>query len=176
MTRTKSTFLALVAVLLSPMAAQADLIYDESVDGDTPIWWDEGGASLGSVFSGDFILGSQTGMDEYWDGYFFDLDGSVSAITITAILGVPANGWQFYSGNTVIMSDVLNAANLSLEFNVLGMVGAFSLGNNGINPGLLYDYQISFDEPVSSVPEPGTLALLGIGLFGMGLMRRRRKA
>ena len=33
----------------------------------------------------------------------------------------------------------------------------------------------TFEAVVSSVPEPGTLALLGIGLFGMGLARRKKQ-
>jgi probable HAF family extracellular repeat protein len=30
--------------------------------------------------------------------------------------------------------------------------------------------------PISQVPEPSTLALLGVGMFGFGLLRRRRNA
>ena len=34
--------------------------------------------------------------------------------------------------------------------------------------------QFSLDNIVVRVPEPGTLALLGLGLLGMGIVRRRK--
>lgn len=35
--------------------------------------------------------------------------------------------------------------------------------------------QINCDPPVTTVPEPGTIGLLGLGLLGVGLSRRRKK-
>ena len=157
MTRTKSIYLALLAVLLSPMAANAVVINVNGIDYDvyslygvhypdevslfeSQVWWGDSDLARDFALAVSATSGVGSNFDVYgpYIGYAHQLDDGRGWDWVDAWLQTPSGG------------------------------------ADPNPPGDPFNYRFAFAERVS-VPEPTTLALLGLGLFGMGLARRRRK-
>jgi len=219
---TKSTFLALV--LLSPMAANADLIssdLDTIGDGfltsDTASGLEWLDVSLtNNSRSYDAMVAGIGGRDFYGEAFRHATASEIHGLLAEA--GVPdVNiGWQSdnYAGATVLrgLGVLFQVPPYNLLYNdvedptgnpsttryvhnnysttYLGGsawvgVGIYcnpSTSNGTCTPTNSLTLQTSFGSSSyahllvrsTSVPEPGTLALFGIGLFGMGLVRRKK--
>lgn len=66
--------------------------------------------------------------------------------------------------------EIASAGNYYLEFGVVNWL------DTAYDSGLAFDGILVGGQPIEPVPEPASLALLGIGLAGLGVMRRRRQA
>jgi len=236
MTRTKSTYLALIAVLLSPMAANADTIAvgftaladttpqatgvfradlfglsltelasismtdDSGTDGSPGVWsgFDLAAIKLSRTFCTDAACANAAvGLNvfDFVNGVLFnggtmdatanpdlqgpclfgtsgggcDFDDSIATLDLfDAVFSIPvaSSGWVSLGRGGEI------AFNLTSLVSLLDPLYLYvgEVGNNGETLSGLVEVS---DVPVR-VSEPGTLALLGIGLFGMGLSRRRK--
>lgn len=160
----------------------AGVIYNESINGDSNLWWNGGGANIGAVLSGDEILGLTHKLPAPdWDGYKFTLDGTLDVISIEALGGTfGTNSWQLYIGNTELENSIpINTIGQIVTLDISGLIGEFSIGNNYMGGNLAYTYNILFTHFIDPsdplpIPEPSILALMGLGIFGLGISRRRK--
>ncbi len=215
MTRKKSTYLALIAVLLSPIMAQADLVTWEfsGLIEDT----DRAGVVIGDAFSVQVIfdteaalLTTQTG-GRFDPGARYEYDPSAMSFVVNLpglihevftpgggfdLLWLRDNSGDRAAGGEPAQVDGLTFQLEGADFLVQAGIFRGSILDIFDGPGLpstpdsrLVDLEISnfFISTsdgaaagrilsVRAIPEPGTLALLALGLAAMRLARRRRNS
>lgn len=155
-------------ILAAGSAAQAALIHEFVL----------GGEPVGSVTFSDTTPGTITALELTVDGHTFDQTHVNPFFTTWSIDG----DWNLNDFTLRVSDAFLGEGSIELIF--------LSPASMGISEAVLdSDYIRRFEAFFSAmvtepddlilvpvhIPEPGTLAILGVGLAGLGLARRRRR-